>query len=117
MVQVIITLLGLITILAGVLPFIGNFVSLPSAIIGGLGYSIIIIIIGLIGLIYGFTSISLIGGTKFVMVCLGLLTLLGGIVPLLDSFLELAIPISGPIYPAIIILIGIIGFSYGLKHF
>ena len=117
MVQVIITLLGLITILAGILPFVGNFVSLPSAIIGGVGYSILIIIIGVIGLLYGFTSIALIGATKFVMVCLGLLTLLGGVVPLVDDLLGIAIPTSGPIYSAVIILIGILGFSYGLKHF
>ncbi len=117
MVQVVITLIGLITILAGILPFVGSFVGLPSGIIEGIGYSVLIILIGGIGLLYGFMSMSLIGSTKFMMVCLSLLTVLGGVVPLIGNFLPTSIPTSGPIYSGIIAVIGIAGFAYGANQF
>jgi hypothetical protein len=117
MVQVVITLIGMITILAGILPFVGNFVGLPSSVIQGIGYSILITIIGVIGILYGFMSMALIGVSKFMMVCLGLLTILGGIVPFIANFLPMTIPTSGPIYSGVIILIGVAGFAYGAKHF
>lgn len=117
MVQVVITLIGLITILAGILPFVGSLVGIPQIMIAGLGYSILISIIGALGLLYGFTSMALIGSTKFVMVCLGLLTVLGGIIPLLSSVLPIGIPTTGPLYSGIIIVIGLVGFFYGLKQF
>ena len=117
MVQIIITLLGLITVLAGVLPFIGNFVNLPAAVIGGVGYSLLISVIGILGMLYGFISISLIGETKFVMISLGLITLLGGIIPFVSNLIPPGIPTSGPIYSGVIILIGVIGFFYGLRNF
>ena len=117
MVQIVITLIGLITILAGILPFVGSLAGLPMGLISGIGYSLIISVIGILGLLYGFTSMSLIGATKFVMVCLGLLTLLGGIVPFISSFLPEVVPTTGPLYSGAIILIGVIGFAYGAKHF
>jgi len=117
MVQVVITLIGLITILAGILPFIASLFGLPLEIATGIGYSIIIIVIGFIGLLYGFMSMALIGATKFVMVCLGLITLLGGVIPLVAGFLPETIPTTGPIYSGLIIIIGILGFVYGLRNF
>ncbi|MBT4540130.1 hypothetical protein HOC35_01325 [Candidatus Woesearchaeota archaeon] len=117
MVQVIITLIGMITILAGILPFVGNFIGIPSSVIEGIGYSILIMVIGIIGLLYGFMSMALIGVSKFMMICLGLLTVLGGIVPLIINFIPVNIPTSGPIYSGVIILIGIAGLAYGAKHF
>ena len=89
MVQVVITLIGLITIIAGVLPFVGSLAGLPLSILSGVGYSIIISIIGILGLLYGFTSMALIGETKFVMIALGLLTLLGGIIPFIKNIIPL----------------------------
>ncbi|MFH1439723.1 MAG: hypothetical protein ABIG89_04095 [Candidatus Woesearchaeota archaeon] len=117
MVQIVITLIGLITVLAGILPFVGSFIGLPTQAISGIGYSIMIILIGALGLLYGFMSMSLIGGTKFVMVCLGLLTMLGGIIPFLTNVLPISIPTTGPLYSGIIMIIGVLGFVYGLNQF
>lgn len=117
MVQVVITLIGLITILAGVLPFVGSLAGLPLSILSGVGYSIIISVIGILGLLYGFTSMALIGETKFVMISLGLLTLLGGIIPFIKNIIPIAIPTTGALYSGIVIVIGVIGLIYGMKQF
>jgi len=112
--KIMITIIGVLIILAGVLPFISNFGLLPGFIpVENPGYQFIIIAVGIIGLLYGFFNNMLIGTEKFVTIALALLTVLGGILPFLQNFIPAIIPTSGPLYSGAIILIGVVGMIYG----
>ena len=109
-----IVILGILIILAGVLPFLSNFGILPSSIpVQKPGYQFIIVAVGIIGLLYGAMNSMLFGTEKFVTIAIGLLTILGGILPFIQNFVPAAIPTSGPVYSIIIIVIGIVGIIYG----
>jgi len=112
--KVMITVIGILTILAGLLPFLGSIgIMQDSAITKAPGYQFVIITIGVIGLIYGAFNSLLFGFEKFATISIALLTLLGGIIPFLQNFLPAAIPTSGILYSVIIIITGIIGLIYG----
>jgi hypothetical protein len=112
--KIMITILGVLIILAGVLPFLNNFGVLPSFIpTSKPGYQFIIIAVGIIGLIYGLMNSLVFGTEKFVTIAIGLLTILGGILPFIQNFLPAVIPTSGILYSGLIIVIGIIGIIYG----
>ena len=115
--KIMITIISLIIILAGVLPFLGENglgIISPSIPTSGMGYSIIIICIGIFGLIYAFVNRLLMGPERFVTICLALLTILGGILPFITEFISFPVPTSGPLYSGLIILIGAIGLIYGV---
>jgi len=112
--KIMITVLGVLIILAGVLPFLSNFGILPSSIpIEKPGYQFIIIAVGILGLLYGVLNSMLFGFEKFVTIAIGILTILGGILPFIQNYLPAIIPTTGPLYSGIIIVIGIIGLIYG----
>lgn len=112
--KLMITILGVLIILAGILPFLSNIGILPAAIpVQKPGYQFIIIAVGIIGLLYGVMNSMLFGTEKFVTIAIALLTILGGILPFIQNFVPAAIPTSGPVYSIIIIIIGIIGMIYG----
>jgi len=115
--KIMITIISLIIILAGILPFLGENglgVLSPSIPIKGVGYSIMIICIGVFGLIYAFVNRLLMGPERFVTIILTLLTIMGGILPFMSGFINIPIPTSGPLYAGFIILIGLIGLVYGI---
>src|SRR3989344_439221 len=112
--KIMITVLGILIILAGLLPLLGSMGIMPnSAITKAPGYHFVIIAIGIIGLIYGAFNSLLFGFEKFVTIAIALMTILGGIIPFLQSFMPAIISTSGPLYPIIIIIIGIMGVIYG----
>src|SRR3989338_7366026 len=112
--KIMITILGVIIILAGILPFLSHLGILPAAIpIEKPGYQFIIVAVGIIGLLYGVMNSMLFGTEKFVTIAIALLTILGGILPFIQNFVPAAIPTSGPVYSITIVVIGIIGMIYG----
>ena len=112
--KIMITIIGLLIILAGVLPLISNFGFLPGFIpVEKPGYQFIIIAVGILGLLYGFFNSMLFGIEKFATIALALLTILGGILPFIQNFVPAIIPTSGPLYSGVIIVIGVIGMIYG----
>lgn len=112
--KIMITVLGILIILAGLLPLLGSIGIMPnSAITKAPGYQFVIITIGIIALIYGAFNSLLFGFEKFATIAIALLTILGGIIPFLQSFVSPIIPTTGPLYSIIIIIIGIIGLIYG----
>ena len=112
--KIMITVLGILIILAGLLPLLGSTGIMPnSAITKAPGYQFVIITIGIIGLIYGAFNSLLFGFEKFATIAIALLTILGGVIPFLQNFMPALIPTSGPLYSVIIIIIGIIGLIYG----
>lgn len=114
--KIMIVILSLLIILAGILPFFGEegLAVLPEAIpTSGIGYSIIIIIIGAVGIIYALTFKMVMGLERIVTIAIGLLTVLGGILPFITELFTINLPTSGPAYSIIIIIIGIIGLVYG----
>ena len=113
--RIMIVFIGLLTILAGVLPFFDGFGMVPSS---GPVYSGIIILIGVIAFWYAVKTFGLWVSQKFIVSVLALLIILGGIVPFLVSMnlIPSTVPSSGPVYSAIIILIGIIAVLYGAKQ-
>jgi len=111
--KIMITVLGVLIILAGVLPFLGNLGIVPSSISAGPGYQFVIIAVGILALIYGVFNSLLFGFEKFVTISIALLTILGGIIPFLQNFLPAVIPTTGPLYSIIIIAIGVVGLVYG----
>ncbi len=112
--KIMISVLGILIVLAGVLPFLANFGILPSFIPATQpGYQFIIIAIGILGLIYGFFNSYLFGAEKMITISIALLTVLGGILPFIQNFLPAIIPTSGPLYSGVIVVIGVIGMIYG----
>jgi hypothetical protein len=114
--KVMMVFLSILIILAGILPFIGKdgLGIVPAAVpTTAPGYSFIIIAVGFIALIYGVMNKMMIGTEKFVTFSIGLVTILGGLLPFIKSFVPIAIPTAGPLYSGIIILIGAIGLIYG----
>ena len=114
--KIMMVILSLLIILAGILPFFGEegIGILPEAIpTSGIGYSIIVIIIGAVGVIYALTFKMVMGIEKIVTTAIGLLTILGGILPFITEVFTINLPISGPAYSIIIVIIGIIGLVYG----
>lgn len=114
--KIMITILSVLIILAGILPFFGEkgFAILPETIpTSGIGYSTIIIIIGAVGVVYALTFKMVMGLERIVTIAIGLLTILGGILPFINESLPITLPTSGPAYSIIIIIIGIIGLVYG----
>lgn len=56
---------------------------------------------------------------KLMIVFVGVLTVLGGLLPFIASYLPNplnTIPTSGPVYQGIIVVIGLIAIIYGLKR-
>lgn len=107
--------LGVLTILAGILPFLSSLAFVPSAITAGPIYYSTIIVIGAGGLLYALLNQLLMPMHKFVEGSLGLITLLGGILPLANNYVNL-VPetfVTGWVYALIIIGVGIIGLLYG----
>ena len=112
--KIMITLLGVLIILAGILPFLGNLGMVPSFISTERpGYQFVIIAVGILALLYGVFNSLLFGFEKFVTISIALLTILGGIIPFLQNFLPAVIPTTGPLYSIIIIAIGVVGLVYG----
>lgn len=113
-----ISFIGVLTILAGVLPFLSSFGLMPTKFTSGVLYAGIIILVGIIGLVYGLFNpgMSLFGAQRFMVVLIGLLTLLGGVLPLIKDLIKLSIPTTGPIYSGIIILIGLAAMMYGFQQ-
>tara|TARA_B100000315_G_C14483387_1_gene544000 strand:+ start:617 stop:973 length:357 start_codon:yes stop_codon:yes gene_type:complete len=112
--KIMITIIGVLIILAGVLPFLANFGLLPSFIpTEKPTYQFIIIAVGVIGLLYGFLNSMLFGAEKFVTIALALLTVLGGVLPFIQNFVPAIIPTAGPLYSGLIIIIGAVGMVYG----
>ncbi len=111
--------LGILTIVAGILPFLSSLNVIPAAFTSGPLYYAIVIVIGVGGLLYGFMNQMLMGMQKFMAIALGLLTLLGGVLPLVNGFVSIipATFLTGWIYALIIIAIGVIGIIYGYSQF
>jgi hypothetical protein len=114
--KIMIVFIGLLTIMAGVLPFFDGFGLVPSS---GPVYSAIIVVIGLIALLYGIKSFGLWASQKFITAVLAVMIIFGGLIPFLQSMnlIPSMIPGSGPIYSGIIILIGLMALVYGFKQF
>ncbi|MDD5086295.1 MAG: hypothetical protein PHV16_00940 [Candidatus Nanoarchaeia archaeon] len=112
--KIMIVFIGLLTIMAGVLPFFNGFGIIPSS---GPIYSGIIVIIGLIALWYGIKALGLWGSQKFIVAVIGIFIILGGLIPFLVSmsWIPSTIPSSGMYYSGIIIAIGLIALFYGFK--
>ena len=111
--KIMIIIIGILIILAGILPFLSNFNVLPASILVSPGYQFIIIAVGIIGLLYGFMNSMLFGAERFITVAIGLLTILGGILPFIQNFIPAVIPTTGPLYSGLIVVIGVIGMIYG----
>ena len=115
--KVMITILGLLIVFAGAIPFLGadSLNVLPESIpSSGMGYSILIMVIGAVGLVYGIINKMIMGAERVITIIIGLLTALGGVLPLISEFVPAFIPTTGPIYSGIIIIVGLIGFVYGV---
>lgn len=113
-----IVVIGLLTMLAGVLPILDHFGIIKSPIpTTGWAYSLIIIVIGIIDLLYSFLAhIDLLGFQHVVTGVIALLTIMGGVLPHLHKSLPAFIPVSGVGYYSVIIVIGLLGFIYGLSQ-
>ena len=113
--KIIIVFIGMLTILAGVLPFFNGFGVIPFA---GPIYLGSIIFIGVIAFLYAVKTFGLWGSQKFITAMLALLIIFGGLIPFLVtmSLIPSTVPSSGPVYSGIIILIGIIAVLYGAKQ-
>ena len=111
--RVVLIIIGVMIVLAGALPFLSS-IGVDTVPTDGPVYSFIIIAIGAGGLIYAIMNVTMMGFSKFVTASIALMTILGGLVPFITSFLPSTIPTVFPIYNLMIVLIGAIGIVYGL---
>lgn len=119
--KVMITLIGVLTVLAGLLPLAGEFLSLPEYVpTTGMWYHVVVIAVGVIAFAYGAWNpgMFLFGAQRGITIILGLLVLFGGILPFLQNFglLEF-IPTTRWVYAGALSLIGIGGIVYGSTQF
>ena len=113
--RIVMVIIGLLIILAGALPFLSSVNLLSEKVpTTGIGYSIIIIAVGTFGFIYAIMNITMMGPAKFVTICLALMTIFGGIIPFIATFLPSYIPTTYPVYNLMIVLVGLIGLVYGI---
>ena len=113
--KIMITVIGILITLAGILPFLKSFGLLPEAVpTVGAKYSILVIVVGAVGLVYGIINKMIMGIERVATIVIAALTILGGILPLIGSLVPSFIPTSGPFYSLIIIIIGVIGIIYGM---
>ena len=108
---IMILIIGLLMLLAGILPLLASFGILPAIVpTSGVFYSGLVILIGFIGFLYGIKSRFLQFKDKFVISALGILVVFGGLLPfLIDmNLIPKVIPVSGPIYSGIMTFIGVI---------
>ena len=115
--KIMITIISLLIVLAGIIPFLGEegMGVLPSSIpSSGVGYSIVVICVGVFGFAYAVISRMLMGPEKFAAIVEALLTIGGGILPFISEFVSLPLPTSGPLYAGMIIFIGAVGLIYGI---
>ncbi|HII17224.1 TPA: hypothetical protein HA361_04885 [Candidatus Woesearchaeota archaeon] len=115
--KIMVTFLSLLILLAGILPFLGDagLGILPKVIpTSGIGYSIVISIIGAIGLAYGFMNQMIFGVERFVIIVIAVLTIGGGILPFFAHFLPAFIQLSQPWHSLSVIAIGALGLAYGI---
>jgi len=109
--MIMIVIIGLLILFAGILPFLAGFGILPAIVpTSGVIYSGLVILIGVIGFLYGIKSRFLRFQDKFVISVLGILVIFGGLLPFLINMnlIPNVIPVSGPIYSGIMTFIGII---------
>mgnify|MGYP001606053941 FL=1 len=93
--KIMITILGILIILAGILPFLSNIGILPAVVpVVKPGYQFIIIAVGILGLLYGVMNSMLFGTERPVTIAIGLLTILGGILPFIQNYVPAGIPTS-----------------------
>lgn len=112
--KLMITILGVVILLAGILPLASSF--LPSFIpTTSPGYQFLIIAIGILGLLYAAFNSMLLGTEKFVTMALAALTILGGILPFIQNIIPLGLPTTGILYSGSIIILGIAGIAYGFS--
>ncbi|RME52902.1 hypothetical protein D6783_03380 [Candidatus Woesearchaeota archaeon] len=115
--KVMITFFGVVTLLAGVVPFILGF--LPEQyrmFLQGYFYIGLVVVIGLGGIGYAFSQ-GLFGMAKGLMFLYSVLVIIGGLLPLLGRFVSLPFPVEGVVQAGIIILLGVVGTVWGLKAY
>ena len=107
--KIMITFLSAIVIFLGIIPFFSTFF-IPNK---GVGYSVVLIIVGLVILIAAIANSFLVGLEKAFLSLEGILVALVGFKALFPS-LMVFLPATGLILPTIIIVIGAAFFIYGV---
>ena len=105
-----ISFLSLLILIAGLLPFFGDKFPIPNK---GIGYSIVLIVLGILIVIFGIINNLLLGLEKFIIIIEGILVVCIGILPFLPNFLNF-LPREGILYNGAVMLLGILGLIYGL---
>lgn len=105
-----ISFLSAVIVFAGIIPFFGENFPIPNK---GTGYSIVLIMLGIIIIVLSIINKLLMGLEKFVLIIQGLLLAGAAILPFFSDLLTF-IPREGFLYAGIIILIGALGLIYGL---
>lgn len=108
--KIMITFLSALIIFTGLMPLLGEEFFIPTA---GIGYSIVLIILGAIILFAGAINTLLIGLEKFFLILQGILLVLVGLIKFFPAILPF-LPNEGPLYAGTIIIIGGVGLAYGI---
>ncbi|MFH2028884.1 MAG: hypothetical protein ABIJ08_07110 [Nanoarchaeota archaeon] len=107
-------IIGVLIVLAGALPFLSSVNALPESFpTTGAAYSLVIIAVGVFGFVYAILNVTMMGPSKMITIAIAAMTILGGLVPFIASFLPQIIPTVFPAYNLMIILIGGLGIVYG----
>ncbi|MDO8480601.1 MAG: hypothetical protein Q7S65_02160 [Nanoarchaeota archaeon] len=107
--KIMISLLSAVVVFLGVAPLV-HLKFIPS---GGIGYSVVLALLGVLIVVAGFVNNLLVGLEKFVVIMQGALVLLLGLLRWLPTFLAF-IPREGTLFPIVVIVVGGLGLVYGL---
>ncbi len=117
--RMILSTIGLLIVLAGIIPLLNalKINILPAVFTNSYVYMGIIVLVGIIGMIYVAASMMLMPEQKAIFGFLALLTIIGGVLPLLAKFLPaIAFLASGIIHSVVIIVIGAVAIIYGMMQ-
>jgi hypothetical protein len=109
--------IGLLVIIAGVMPIVAPSIGIPESFTTGYIYAGIIVLIGIIGIVISLRQMSqMMAGSKTMTVILSLLTIVGGLIPLLRSLIPglsfLGFLVGLP-YQILIIVVGVVALIFG----
>ena len=107
--KVMITILSALIIFFGIIPFFGEKFIIPNQ---GNGYAIVIAVLGVLLIVSAFMNNLLMGIEKFFLIIQALLLLGIALLRFFPAVLAF-MPREGFLYPAMVIVVGAIGFIYG----
>ena len=108
--KIMITIMSALTVFIGLIPFFGEKFFIPNS---GTGYSVILIILGILLVVLGIINQMMMGFERFMIIAEGCIIAFIGVKYFLPAFLTF-LPITLPLYALLVVIVGAAFFLYGI---